>query len=364
MLAILEADRVRVAELQTQIAQLERKLAELRLEQSKPQGRLDAYKYPVLILPNEIVSEIFIHVVPPYPGFPQLIGPCSPNPLTQICQRWRKIALAIPELWRAISSFYNNRDLRIVELWLERSRHCPLSISLGLEDGGASDKLVETVIPHRARWEYVNIALKADNLRILDGPMPLLRYLELALGDSALDSGSPHDVPLLRTVVLSGGAALRIDLPWAQLTTLILFTAYPSECVSILIQAQSLVHCQLDLFFSAFNAEFLLDITLLSLESLVLSESRDQSVPDFLPTLIAPALRSLKIPENFLLPNPIDSLTSFVSRSGCSLKELHLTGERLLPENSYSQAFPSLCKLSFDREMAGEDSSDSASSDD
>ncbi|KAK6985206.1 hypothetical protein R3P38DRAFT_2574952, partial [Favolaschia claudopus] len=66
------------------------------------QKRLNAYIYPVLILPTEIVFEIFVHFLPPYPHPPPLAGFNSPTSLAQICRQWRDIAFATPGLWRAI----------------------------------------------------------------------------------------------------------------------------------------------------------------------------------------------------------------------------------------------------------------------
>ncbi|KAJ7187330.1 hypothetical protein C8R46DRAFT_1059491 [Mycena filopes] len=63
----------------------------------------DPIPYPVLTLPNEIVSEIFIRVLPPYPECPPWKGSLSPSLLTQICRKWREIALSTPELWRAMA---------------------------------------------------------------------------------------------------------------------------------------------------------------------------------------------------------------------------------------------------------------------
>ncbi|KAJ7623915.1 hypothetical protein DFH06DRAFT_758251 [Mycena polygramma] len=365
MLARLEADRARVAELQTQILHLERSLSKLRIEKTRTQERLDSYTYPVLSLPNELVSEIFVHTLPPYPDFPDLIGPFSPTPLSQICRRWREVALATPELWSALSSLDNNRhgqELRIFELWLERSRHCPLSINLWPDVGWASDELVDAVIPHRARWQYLKIDLGVENLRILDGPMPLLRHLEVALADGTPESVSLHEVPLLRTVALDDVAALRVVLPWAQLTSLTLLNVYPSECVPILIQAHSLVHCELDLCFDEFGIGPRRDITLPYLESLVFTDAGG-SATDLLPTLIIPALRNLKIPESFLASNPVESLTALISKTGGRLKELHLTGQGLLPQMSYRHAFPFLRRLWFGHWIPndGEDSTDPAS---
>ncbi|KAJ7780860.1 hypothetical protein DFH07DRAFT_696173, partial [Mycena maculata] len=54
------------------------------------QEQLDAYKYPVLTLPDEIVSEIFLDCLPV----------CrSPMKLGQICSQWRDIAVSSPTLW-------------------------------------------------------------------------------------------------------------------------------------------------------------------------------------------------------------------------------------------------------------------------
>ncbi|KAJ6464386.1 hypothetical protein C8R45DRAFT_785759, partial [Mycena sanguinolenta] len=89
--------------LTAQILDLEKSLSALRSKQAEVQSRLDAYKYPVLTLPTEIITEIFIRVPPPYPGTAWLSGPLSPTPLTQICREWRQIALSIPSLWRAIN---------------------------------------------------------------------------------------------------------------------------------------------------------------------------------------------------------------------------------------------------------------------
>ncbi|KAJ7834594.1 hypothetical protein B0H13DRAFT_1467448, partial [Mycena leptocephala] len=89
----------RVVDIDAEILDLERSLFALRNEKALLQHRLDSYKYPVLTLPNEIVSEIFIHFLPIYPFCPPLTGILSPNLLTQICRRWREIALATPGLW-------------------------------------------------------------------------------------------------------------------------------------------------------------------------------------------------------------------------------------------------------------------------
>jgi hypothetical protein len=79
-----------------------------------------------------------------------------------------------------------------------------------------------------------------------------------------------------------------------------------------------------------------------------------ESAIDFLRTLVAPALCSLEIPEQFLGPNPIESLTAFISKSGCKLEEVQITGPRSVPK-SYLKAFPSIPRFLFtDEESTGE----------
>jgi hypothetical protein len=79
----------------------------------------------------------------------------------------------------------------------------------------------------------------------------------------------------------------------------------------------------------------------------------------FLETLIVPALRSLEIPEQFLEPNPIELLAAFISKSGCKLEEVEITGPRAVPESSYLKAFPSIPRFLFTNEESSDESDSS-----
>ncbi|KAJ7246231.1 hypothetical protein C8J57DRAFT_1140777, partial [Mycena rebaudengoi] len=100
--------RSRISELDARILALQESLDAVRGERENLQSRLDDYKYPVLTLPVEIMSEIFVHFLPIYPLRPPLAGLFSPALLGQICRNWREIALEIPCLWRAIEIYLHH----------------------------------------------------------------------------------------------------------------------------------------------------------------------------------------------------------------------------------------------------------------
>ncbi|KAJ7259976.1 hypothetical protein B0H12DRAFT_1277900 [Mycena haematopus] len=259
MFSALEADRALVAALTVQISDLENSILALRLEQARVQSRIDSYKYPVLTLPNEIVSEILTHVPPPYPSRAPFTGTLSPSSLTHICRRWREIALSLPSLWRAMNLTLNGISLEqrthISDLWLKRSRSCPLSVEFDTRGDGYNNDVLEifaSVAAHRARLEHLKLILILGDLPSVVGSMPLLRCLHLEiLYNNTLVAPVPFlDLPLLRNVVANKNAVLRVILPWAQLTSLVLTSVYLRECVPILQQTSNLIHCGLHLHYS------------------------------------------------------------------------------------------------------------------
>ncbi|KAJ7875241.1 hypothetical protein B0H13DRAFT_2348200 [Mycena leptocephala] len=327
-----------------------------RREAELAQERLDSYEPPILMLPNEITLEIFIRFLPIYPLCPPLTGLLSPTLLTHICRRWREIALGTPELWRAIRFSHNHdipfkRQVDIADLWLRR---CPYSsLSVHIDDPVYNwPEVFAKILSHRARWEYIKFDLFVSHFPTIAGPMPLLRQLDLmfindGIEDPALFPAS-CELPLLRTAILHHSAPAKIILPWAQLTSLILNGLYPRDCVPILQQTPNLEHCELGLVDEKGD---LPDIVLPCLRVFTL---RQKSLPEihYLHTIIAPALQNLEIPESFLESNQIDALTLFISKSGCKLREVRITGRRWIEKDAYRAAFPSIQMFSFDNEIA------------
>ncbi|KAK7018500.1 F-box domain-containing protein, partial [Favolaschia claudopus] len=290
-------------ELQTKV--LEQALATLRLEEATIQERLNAYKYPVLTLPNEIVAEIFLRFLPKYPICPPLAGPDSPVLLTHICRLWREIACSTPQLWRAISlSSVESRSFNPDCIWLSRAGVFPLSICANemLKYSVTTPQLFATILPIRARCEYLQLRLdfSCSALPTIEGEFPLLRHLDIELDRHAPREIQFLDVPMLRSVVLDAWAVTYVArLPWTQLTTLSLYNIIFQNCVPILQTATNLLDCRLDI--TAANEDFLslaLPIALPCLKSL--KAEVDGSHDGFLASFNLPALSNLTVSRKLL----------------------------------------------------------------
>ncbi|KAF7367550.1 F-box domain-containing protein [Mycena sanguinolenta] len=347
MLSELAADRARIEDLDAEIRALERSLSILRNEKAQVQERLDSYKYPVLSLPNEIVAEIFVYFLPTYPLRPPLIGADSPTLLTHVCHKWRDIAVATPELWRAL--LFNHHtfpdidlQLELCRLWLTRSQSYPLSMEFSklLDIPSLSPLIVDALAPHRARMVHLSVYV-ADLPKLVEGPLPMLSELELTINktsDLEFRTTLP-EAPLLRSVTLNGFVeSYPVTLPLVQLTSLTVSPAYRREYVTILREAPNLVHCTLGV---CNDIDSQLDrIELLSLESLSLFACGTNTI-GCLDDFITPALRSLRLPETFLYPGSIESLSAFISKCD-RLQQVDVTGPRTIPKASYRQAFRSI----------------------
>ncbi|KAJ7245438.1 hypothetical protein C8J57DRAFT_759837 [Mycena rebaudengoi] len=247
--------------------------------QINAQRHRDTSTYPVLSLPDELVSEIFVHCIPVYPLRPVPLGPDCPTHLTAICHHWRAIALSTPSLWRAIHIDLDvdcaladsvptpphidriqmfARYLEFLRIWTLRSKNCPLSIYIHHFDGDMDRNLLDpvpfihSILPHRARWEHMSLQVPFGTLGQLEGPMPLLRELRLGLstvpgeispGVYANPTKVFHNAPRLEGIVLLPySRPTAINIPWAQFTTLVA-PMNDYEFLLLLRDAVNLVHC-------------------------------------------------------------------------------------------------------------------------
>ncbi|KAJ7157741.1 hypothetical protein C8R46DRAFT_415083 [Mycena filopes] len=365
------ADRSFLTDVDAQILDLERAILRLRAAKESAHARLDAFKYPVLTLPTEIVSEIFTQFLPAYPLCSPLSGLSSPTLLTHICRRWRKVALGTPALWTAVDFHVDDGEIivyaqaEIANIWLERSRSRSLSIQIRSKYHFPNlSPLIEAVAPHRARWEHLNIALERpeyQDLEDLSGPMPLLRSLLVKVGDLEDPDVTLSwlDAPLLRSTTLDNLTAAAMLLPWSQLTSLTLQRVYLRESTTVLQKTPSLIHCSLAVIDET-RVDAGAQVALSHLRSLTMREWDEDSgypVIGYLESFLVPGLSRLEVPESFLGVDPIGHLRSFIQTSGCKLQNVVITGDDVGLINSYQSAFLSIPNFSFRRYRGDESSS-------
>ncbi|KAK7014350.1 F-box domain-containing protein [Favolaschia claudopus] len=351
----MESDRAFVAEteaqileLATQISALERSVSLLRKTQQAAKTRLDSYTYPVLTLPLEIISEIFLHYLPPYPTPPPLTGSLSPIRLTHICRQWREMVIATPVFWRAID--LSDRPIRLKDvaslaaLWLGRTGGCSLSI-----DAIDWKPITSALIPHRSRWEHMRLHRLQDWPRIFEEsfPTPLLQTL-LLLPTSPTSLPIPREIPLalidvpcLRTVELSMPGGPYPSLPWQQLTSLNFRSIFLPDCVHILRQTPSLITLRCYIRYKHEDSPPPSGIALLQLNSLYFSCDFVHRHESYLNLFIVPALRVLDVSEAVLSTTPIPALQTFITTSSCTLKKLRIS-EAEGSRKTYEQAFPDI----------------------
>ncbi|KAJ7885087.1 hypothetical protein B0H14DRAFT_3856951 [Mycena olivaceomarginata] len=304
------ADRAYIAEIDSQIFSLKESIQALEGKKLRAQERLNSYAYPVLTLPNEIVSEIFVQFLPVYPSPPPIIfaadGDKLPYPRT--CSGEQSHCRTTTPLtdskfgWTCPACLPLSIDME--EIWNIVDKSC-----------------LELLALHRARWEYVTLAVHNESdVLTMEGSMPLLRQFEIRLEafSPGLRAISFREAPRLRSATLWDGITRPTDLfPWSQLTSLTLIHR-PIVNTEILQLAVNLVHCHLMLWSDEIPSS---DVRLPSLESLVLAQMWGiddwDAVTHYLETMITPSLRTLEVPEAFLQPSPIDTLRLFISKSGC-----------------------------------------------
>ncbi|KAF7331459.1 hypothetical protein MKEN_00024600 [Mycena kentingensis (nom. inval.)] len=246
-----DAERARLIELEKRIAELERLLAPLRSEHETIQAQLGAYTYPVLSLPHEITSEIFLQTLPDPPATPPLIGLNSPQNLLGICSQWRDIALATHGLWQTIHvprvPSSSTQTPPAIRAWLSRSGNLPLSVAWDYLLGTA--ELLPALSEHRLRWRKLDLSLNADEIHQLSGPAPQLVQLYLSAWGSFSREPLPQfgPTPLLRSVGLSDVSYNAAALSWERLTELNIIGGDLTETLAVLKLATNLMHCRLEL---------------------------------------------------------------------------------------------------------------------
>ncbi|KAJ7649895.1 hypothetical protein FB45DRAFT_730491 [Roridomyces roridus] len=328
------AARTRIAELDIEIEDLKRSIQARLTERDKCCDVLAAvaqYKHPILSLPAEITSEIFVRFLPSDLEFIPPIGPKSPSFLLRICRQWRGAALATPQLWSSIDlqlhgdrKSARNHQFKLFESWLKRSGNFPLSIRLwdmrrGSTSIATSPKFKDAILHHASRLQHVDIYLPYDDLRSFTAPMPLLCTASVDPSDHPKPATTPSATatalfplaPMLKQVALDlGYNPFATTLPWSQLTTLTA-SVNISEAIYILRQSTALETCALTIYplVTVPDHRRVPPLPIRTLSLLWASGNADESAVQLVNARTLPVLSTLVVSEFLLGSNPIAAIS-------------------------------------------------------
>ncbi|KAJ7448353.1 hypothetical protein FB451DRAFT_764666 [Mycena latifolia] len=315
--------RSRLVDIESQVADLVSQLARLHVEKEGVLASLDSIIYPVLTLPPEITSEIFL----------QYVRSCSsPLLLASICRAWRAVALSTPGLWigfyvgsRRPDGWSPEKLSPLLECWFSRSGNLPLTLNIELPRSGSQEAVLSTLAQHASQWTALNLISRRPLSFPTDSistPYSSLKTLKLDITRWPDDDHSCiaafFNAPQLREVRLPALTLARISLPWAQLTSLELWGQSLGECFKILAQTQNLESLSL----SPRMAGHLMPVplTLPLLRTLSLMPDPDLELFDL---FTLPALERLELYEVSL--EGAAAVESLITRSRCSLRALALS---------------------------------------
>ncbi|KAJ7448354.1 hypothetical protein FB451DRAFT_1567279 [Mycena latifolia] len=311
-----------VVDIERQVADLELQLARLRVEKEGVLASLDSIIYPVLTLPPEITSEIFLQYVTTFN---------SPLPLAGVCRAWRAIALSTPRLWTGFCLGPHRPDgwppeplYQLLQCWYSRAGSLPLTLRLRLRRSGSQDVLLSILAQYSSQWtaldikSHVPIPFPSANTGT---PYSSLEILKLDVHRWADDDPTCITAFLnasrLRKVRLPNLTIAQISLPWSQLTSLDLWGQSLEECFDILAQTPNLENLTLASTWS--EEPELIPLTLPLLRSLSLMHNPDLELFDL---FTLPALERLELYE--ISTHGAAAVRSLIARSHCSIRSLVL----------------------------------------
>ncbi|KAJ7604210.1 hypothetical protein FB45DRAFT_1083159 [Roridomyces roridus] len=195
---------------------------------------LGSIVYPVLSLPNEITSEIFLQCLPDIPG-PNLNSKTFPRAPLGVCKAWRALALSTPRLWMHLGLDLRSASVRwkwreLIEIWFSRAAPHLSTLSIRAKSwkhGDAGSEMIRPILQRYApRLRIIQLEVTAQHCAtIVDvQSFPVLEQLALTVVEDGRLPGPAQlfrDAPRLTQLRLNVGdwnSPSSFDLPYQQLT--------------------------------------------------------------------------------------------------------------------------------------------------
>ncbi|KAF9262475.1 hypothetical protein L218DRAFT_407076 [Marasmius fiardii PR-910] len=301
-------------------------------------------------LPVEVLTDIFRYFQPEafflMPDIPPLVH------LIRVCKHWRTAALNAPSLWSTIA-LENPKHFHIamVRQWLERSKSCPLTLSLTVHvfDGMLGPNVMAArvemilciLLQHICQWRSISLHFTDFPIR-LDSPLlnlpisptaaPLLEKVDVRHWESFSSESSEAfwravgSYPSVRHAVWTEGFKDRktylpivIPVSWAKLTYLASRFILDDTLMTFLSSCETLeVFHILSLHQSNSTLTPRPRVYLPSLQTLASSSSPHALLSQLLALLEVPKLSSLTLDEW----RQGNSWTGLLEHSSCHLRTL------------------------------------------
>ncbi|KAJ7620091.1 hypothetical protein FB45DRAFT_1094049 [Roridomyces roridus] len=256
--------RARLFAVEAEISEHRRHLKELESHRRSILDELGRIVYPVLSLPNEITTEIFLQSLPNLPG-PHPNVHCFPLTPLSVCRAWRALAISTPRLWVRLGLNLCSARLRthlseIVDDWFSRAGSHLSTLIVRAHNWKKGDAISDAVRPilhrHGLRLQAVDFQMTEEQYNMLADVVqfPLLEDVTLDLADywEYIDSNIRlfSDTPRLTRLTLGRGVLPhRIHLPYQQLDKLVIKYQIALEGISdVLRDAANLRHLHCSLF--------------------------------------------------------------------------------------------------------------------
>ncbi|KAF7368680.1 hypothetical protein MVEN_00192300 [Mycena venus] len=217
--------RSRIAKIEHSIAGIESQLAALRADKEQLQSALSSIVYPVLTVPPEIMSVVFLH------GASEFILDRVWNNLrlAGVCRAWQDIVFSTCELWTkiALNCHRGGEPSIILKTWLTRSGGLPLDLRIIFSPNETdTDTVWSALTAHSAQWRNMELLIFDSvvlSLETLPSSLPLLQRLviegDVTLGDPG--NGHPISTPQFRELNLDIPFVMyQLALPLSGITTL------------------------------------------------------------------------------------------------------------------------------------------------
>ncbi|KAK7062269.1 F-box domain-containing protein [Favolaschia claudopus] len=347
--ALLDAAlRRRISELTSRIVLLRQILEDAEGLLDTLKSQLNSLNDPVLALPPEIASEIFVHCLPTETFGDVVNISQAPLLLTHVCRAWRHIAISLPALWTTFNVTLKDSDdlprlSYIAQIWFKRSKTCPLRLKIGglLQYNKTFRSFAKLFQNHSYRIRSLALDTGGEDLEMMQSrlsdnlDLTSLQKLFVRLSDD-YDTTSEGTIemfasaPKLHEAVIRNVLPSFLILPWQQLTTLTVEMLTITCTLDVLKLTPNLMNCSLSAVFDdmedPIQATADQRLSWPDLQALILFKTTGSVLPSSAHILFdfitLPALQTLKISETDGFE--AQEFDSFLERSCPPLEELVL----------------------------------------